>query len=68
MRATPSQSVTGTPRFETGAAAQNVSSINTSGANTLCGSFDATTASGGSQNNPGVLDLGDGGYIFDAEL
>jgi hypothetical protein len=34
----------------------------------LCGSFDATTASGGSQNNPGVLDLGDGGYIFDAEL
>jgi hypothetical protein len=68
MRATPAQSVTGTPRFETGAAAQNVSSINTSGANTLCGSFDATTASGGSQNNPGVLDLGDGGYIFDAEL
>ena len=68
MRATPAQSVTGTPRFETGAAAQNVSSINTSGANTLCGSFDATTASGGSQNDPGVLDLGDGGYIFDAEL
>ena len=68
MRATPAQSVTGTPRFETGAAAQNVSSINTSGANTLCGSFDATTASGGSQNNPGVLDLGDGGYIFDAEV
>jgi len=68
MRATPAQSVTGTPRFETGAAAQNVSSINTSGANTLCGSFDATTASGGSQNDPGVIDLGDGGYIFDAEL
>jgi hypothetical protein len=68
MRATPSHSITGTPRFETGAAAQNVSSINTSGANTLCGGFDATTASGGSQNNPGVLDLGDGGYIFDAEL
>ena len=68
MRATPAQSVTGTPRFETGAAAQNVSSINTSGANTLCGSFDATTASGGAQNDPGVLDLGDGGYIFDAEL
>ena len=40
MRATPSQSVTGTPRFETGAAAQNVSSINTSGANTRCGSFE----------------------------
>jgi len=68
MRATPSHSVTGTPRFETGAAAQNVSSINTSGANTLVGGFDATTASGGSQNNPGVLDMGDGGFIFDAEL
>ena len=68
MRATPSHSITGTPRFETGAAAQNVSSINTSGANNQCGSFDATTASGGAQNDPGVLDCGDGGYIFDAEL
>ncbi len=68
MRATPSHSITGTPRFETGAAAQNVSSINTSGANTLVGGFDVVTASGGSQNDPGVLDMGDGGYIFDAEL
>ena len=68
MRATPSHSITGTPRFETGAAAQNVSSINTSGANTLVGGFDVVTASGGAQNNPGVLDMGDGGYIFDAEL
>ena len=68
MRATPSHSIDGTPRFETGAAAQNVSSINTSGANNQCGSFDATTASGGAQNDPGVLDCGDGGYIFDAEL
>tara|TARA_R100000988_G_C3992980_1_gene163932 strand:- start:1168 stop:1374 length:207 start_codon:yes stop_codon:yes gene_type:complete len=68
MRSTPSHSITGTPRFETGAAAQNVSSINTSGANNQCGSFDATTASGGAQNDPGVLDCGDGGYIFDSEL
>ena len=68
LRATPSHSITGTPRFETGAAAQNVSSINTSGANTLVGGFDVVTASGGSQNDPGVLDMGDGGYIFDAEL
>ena len=68
MRATPSHSITGTPRFETGAAAQNVSIINTSGANTLVGGFDVVTASGGSQNDPGVLDMGDGGYIFDAEL
>ena len=68
MRATPSHSITGTPRFETGAAAQNVSSINTSGANTLVGGFDVVTASGGAQNDPGVLDMGDGGYIFDAEL
>ena len=68
MRATPSHSITGTPRFETGAAAQNVSSINTSGANTLVGGCDVVTASGGSQNDPGVLDMGDGGYIFDAEL
>lgn len=68
MRATPSQSVTGNPRFETGAGDQTVSSINQSGANTLCGSFDANTASGGAQNNPGVLDMGTGGYIFDAEL
>jgi hypothetical protein len=68
MRAVPSHSITGTPRFETGAAAQNVSSINTAGATNLCGGFDATTASGGAQNNPGVLDLGDGGYIFDSEL
>ena len=68
MRATPSHSITGTPRFETGAAAQNVSSINTSGANPLVGGFDVVTASGGAQNDPGVLDMGDGGYIFDAEL
>ena len=68
MRATPSHSITGTPRFETGAAAQNVSSINTSGANTLIGGFDVVTASGGAQNDPGVLDMGDGGYIFDAEI
>ena len=68
MRTTPSHSITGTPRFETGAAAQNVSSINTSGANTLVGGFDVVTASGGAQNDPGVLDMGDGGYIFDAEL
>jgi hypothetical protein len=66
---TAMSSITGTPRFETGAAAQNVSSINTAGATNLCGGFDATTASGGAQNNPGVLDLGDGGgYIFDSEL
>ena len=68
MRATPSHSISGTPRFETGAAAQNISSINTSGANTLVGGFDAVTASGGAQNDPGVLDMGDGGFIFDAEL
>ena len=68
MRATPSHSITGNPRFETGAGEQTVNSINTSGANHLCGSFDAATASGGGQNDSGVLDMGTGGYIFDAEL
>jgi len=68
MRATPSHSITGNPRFETGAGEQTVNSINTSGANRLCGSFDAATASGGGQNDSGVLDMGTGGYIFDAEL